>query len=79
MLQEIAPAWPIFSRDAGAQLIQRLRNISEKATAKVGGEARAKGWQKYLKGKGHYAGAIDGIYGPGTRRGLMACARDPAC
>ena len=36
-------------------------------------------WQEYMKGKGHYAGAIDGIFGPGTRIGLLACARDPNC
>ena len=43
------------------------------------GATRAKWWQKYMKGKGHYAGAIDGVLGPGTRRGLLACAIDPAC
>ena len=36
-------------------------------------------WQQYLKDKGYYAGAIDGLYGPGTRAGLEACARDPEC
>ncbi len=46
---------------------------------RFGGAPRAKWWQKHLKGKGYYAGAVDGIFGPGTRRGLLACARDPNC
>ncbi len=46
---------------------------------RIDGASRTKPWQEYLKGKGHYSGAIDGIYGPGTRRALMACARDPRC
>ncbi len=46
---------------------------------RIDGASRARWWQKYMKGKGHYSGAIDGIFGPGTRRGLMACARNPAC
>ena len=46
---------------------------------RIDGAPRAKRWQTYLKGKGHYAGAIDGIFGLGTRRGLVACARDPNC
>lgn len=45
----------------------------------LAGEARARWWQEYLKAKGHYSGPIDGIYGPGTERGLLACARDPDC
>jgi len=32
-----------------------------------------------MKGKGHYAGAIDGVFNPGLRRDLLACAIDPAC
>ena len=46
---------------------------------RIDGASRAKWWQSYMKGKGHYAGALDGILGPGTRRALLACARDPAC
>lgn len=46
---------------------------------RIDGAPRARRWQRYLKGKGHYPGAIDGIYGPMTRRGLLACARDPDC
>ncbi len=45
----------------------------------IDGASRVKWWQDYMKGRGHYAGAIDGIFGPGTRRGLLACAVDPAC
>ena len=48
-------------------------------SVRVGGAPRTKRWQKLLKGKGYYQGAIDGIYGPGTRRALLACARDPEC
>ena len=32
-----------------------------------------------MKERGHYSGAIDGVFGPATRRGLVACAYDPAC
>jgi tetratricopeptide (TPR) repeat protein len=43
------------------------------------GATRVKRWQKFLKGKDHYSGAIDGVYGPAMRRALLACARDPEC
>ncbi len=46
---------------------------------RIDGAPRAKHWQEYMKGKGHYLGAIDGVFGPGTRRALVACARDPDC
>ncbi len=46
---------------------------------RIEGASKVRWWQEYMKGKGFYAGAIDGIYGPGTRRGLVACAVDPAC
>ena len=46
---------------------------------RIDGASRARWWQKYMKGKGHYAGAIDGIFGPVTRRALAACAVDSAC
>jgi hypothetical protein len=45
----------------------------------IDGAPRAKWWQEYMKGKGQYSGAIDGIFGPATRRALLACAIDPAC
>ena len=41
------------------------------------GAMRVKRWQKFLKGKDHYSGAIEGVYGPAMRRALMVCARDP--
>jgi tetratricopeptide (TPR) repeat protein len=46
---------------------------------RLGGAPQATRWQKYLKGRGHYSGAIDSIFGPGTRRALLVCARDPSC
>ena len=46
---------------------------------RIEGSPSVKRWQKYLKGKGQYAGAIDGKYGSGTRAALVACARDPQC
>jgi len=46
---------------------------------RIDGASRAKPWQGYLNSKGHYAEAIDGVYGPDTERGLVACARDPDC
>jgi tetratricopeptide (TPR) repeat protein len=45
----------------------------------AGGRENTLWWQEYLKSKGHYDGAIDGIYGPKTRFGLLACAVDPGC
>lgn len=45
----------------------------------LAGDRRARWWQGYLKEKGHYASALDGLLGPGTRSGLRACARDPQC
>lgn len=50
-----------------------------KRAIEIAGEPRARWWQAYLKEKGHYAAAVDGLYGPGTERGLLACARDPEC
>jgi tetratricopeptide (TPR) repeat protein len=46
---------------------------------RIDGVLATRWWQTKLKMKGHYSGAIDGIFGPGTRRGLLACARDPNC
>lgn len=46
---------------------------------RVDGASRAEWWQNYMKERGHYSGAIDGVFGPATRRGLVACAYDPAC
>lgn len=43
------------------------------------GAARVRRWQEWTRDRGHYRGAIDGIYGPGTRAALIACARDPDC
>lgn len=43
------------------------------------GAGRARWWQEYMAGKGHYHGPADGIYGPGTRKALEACAADPDC
>ena len=46
---------------------------------RIDGVSATTWWQAKLKIKGYYSGAIDGIFGPGTRRGLLACARDPNC
>jgi tetratricopeptide (TPR) repeat protein len=46
---------------------------------RLDGDGATRWWQTKLKMKGHYSGTIDGIFGPGTRRGLLACARDPNC
>jgi tetratricopeptide (TPR) repeat protein len=46
---------------------------------RIDGVSATRWWQTKLKMKGHYSGTIDGIFGPGTRRGLLACARDPNC
>ena len=45
----------------------------------IQGTSRIRWWQEWTRKKGHYRGAIDGIYGPGTRAALMVCARDPEC
>ena len=46
---------------------------------RIDGVLATRWWQTKLKMKGHYSGTIDGIFGPGTRRGMVACARDPNC
>ena len=46
---------------------------------RIGGDSWAKFWQSYMKGRAHYSGAIDGVYGPATQRAFLACAADPAC
>ena len=46
---------------------------------RIDGASRARWWQEYMKARGHYSGAIDGIFDPGTRADLLACARDPNC
>ena len=46
---------------------------------RIDGVTATRWWQTKLKMRGYYSGAIDGIFGPGTRRGLLACARDPNC
>ncbi len=45
----------------------------------IEGASRVERWQNLMTGTGHYAGAIDGVYGPDTQRALMACAVDPDC
>lgn len=56
------------------------RAVSDwEAAIRLFGPPGVKRWQEYLKKTGHYAGAVDGIYGSDTRAGLEACARDPAC
>ena len=44
-----------------------------------GGEGGVKQLQSHLKSNGKYNGAVDGKYGPGTRKALEACVRDPKC
>lgn len=46
---------------------------------RIGGARVIKLYQNWMKSHGHYAGAIDGKDGPGTRRALEACARNPHC
>ena len=46
---------------------------------KIDGASRFRWWQERTRGNGHFSGAIDGIYSPGTPAALEACARDPAC
>ena len=46
---------------------------------RLGGKDRVRRAQTYLKGKGHYKGAIDGAYGPKSRAALRACVYDVEC
>jgi tetratricopeptide (TPR) repeat protein len=50
----------------------------ERAIQIVGAQ-EVKNWQRRMKGKGHYAGAINGVFGPDMPGALLACAADPAC
>ena len=45
----------------------------------LGGEQAVKSLQTHLQTHGKYSGAIDGKYGPGTRKALEACLQDPKC
>lgn len=45
----------------------------------LGGEPAVKSLQTHLKTHGKYTGAVDGKYGPGTRKALEACLQDPKC
>lgn len=45
----------------------------------LGGEPAVKSLQNHLKSHGKYSGAVDGKYGPGTRKALEACLQDPKC
>lgn len=45
----------------------------------LGGAERARWWQEYLTGKGHYSGEIDGKNSPAIWAALTACAADPDC
>ena len=45
----------------------------------AGGAERAKWWQRRLKDNGYFGGETDGVFGPGTRQGLIGCAEDPEC
>jgi tetratricopeptide (TPR) repeat protein len=66
--------------DAYGSLGEYERAVTDWEQAiRIDGVLATRWWQTKLKMKGHYSGAIDGIFGPGTRRGLMACARDPNC
>ena len=46
---------------------------------KLGGQPVTRDLQIYLKSKGKYRGAIDGVYGRGSRAAVSACVKDPKC
>jgi tetratricopeptide (TPR) repeat protein len=58
--------------------LNRAMDDFEKAFTS-GGEEGVKQLQTHLKSNGKYTGAVDGKYGPGTRKALEACVRDPKC
>lgn len=45
----------------------------------LGGESVIVNLQSYLKARGKYKGALDGTYGPSTKKALKACIADPSC
>lgn len=45
----------------------------------LGGSDRVKRAQSFLRDKGFYKGAIDGKYGPNSRKALRACVLDEDC
>lgn len=67
-------------RDAFLSVGEYERAVQDWEKAiRIDGVSATKWWQRKLKIKGYYSGAIDGIFGPVTRRGLLACVRDPNC
>lgn len=49
------------------------------ASFRLGGPDFVRAHQDWLRSFGYYRGAIDGVYGPGTRDALIRCAANPAC
>lgn len=44
---------------------------------RLGGRKRVRRYQEILKARGFYTGALDGLYGPGTRGALVAYIKAP--
>lgn len=71
-----------FSRRAAAYRRQgeTARAIADTERAlELSGPAEVRRVQAYLKSRGHYTGALDGVYGPATRAALRACIKCPDC
>lgn len=71
-----------FSRRAMAYRRQgeTARAIADTERAlELSGPAEVRRVQAYLRSRGHYAGALDGAYGPATRAALQACILRPDC
>ncbi|MEM9139085.1 MAG: tetratricopeptide repeat protein [Pseudomonadota bacterium] len=49
------------------------------ASLRLGGAETVKQAQRYLRDKGYYTGAIDGLYGGGSKSALRDCVPDPRC
>lgn len=71
-----------FSRRAAAY---RRQGETARATAdmeraiELSGPAEVRRVQAYLRSRGRYTGAVDGIFGSATRKALHACISTPDC
>ncbi len=75
-----APTYLYARARANNRLANTAAAIADyEAAVRGGGADLTRDLQTHLQSHGHYTGAIDGQYGPGTARALRACIADPDC